>query len=135
MQKFVFTPPNEIRLEGNTRYKIIRNINPWASEGVGLKVSYQVMAHMYGPWNYKQLQTCHTLLDAIDFLLDDAKAPEVFVVDSDGELSCRWCGLRRSYLEGVPAWWFGCNLCETEMDKHRPENPDIEKVVYEELQQ
>lgn len=131
MDKFIFKAPNEITLEGDDRYKIIRHINPW-DDGVGPKVWYDVLAHMYGPWNYKHLRTLHTLLDALEFTTTDANAVDVFVPDNEGVPSCRWCGLERSYLERVPAWWFGCNLCETEMDKYRVEDPHIEKVVYEE---
>lgn len=129
MDKFIFKAPNEIGLEGDPRYKIIRHTNPW-DNGIGPKVSYQVMAHMYGPWNYTHLRSCHTLLDAIEFVIADANAVDVFVPDDEGAPCCRWCGLERSYLERVPAWWFGCNLCESEMDKYRADDPHIEKVVY-----
>lgn len=129
MERFIFTPPNEIRLEGDERYKIVRHMNPW-DDGVGAKVWYEVMAHMYGPWNYKHLRTCYTLLDALEFVTTDANASDVFVPDDEGAPSCRWCHIERSYLERVPAWWFGCNLCETEMDKYRVDDPYIEKVVY-----
>lgn len=131
MQRFIFTPPDVISLEGDPRYKIMRNVDPWEN-GTGPKVWYTVNAHMYGPWNYKWLRNCHTLVEAMEFVIADANAVDVFVPDDEGMPSCRWCGLERSYLERVPAWWFGCNLCETEMDKHRVDDPHIEKVVYEE---
>lgn len=127
--RLMYVPPNEIHIEGDSRYKIVRHINPW-TDGIGPKVWYQLMVNMYGPFGHNHLATFNTLHDSITAMADDVNASQVFIANSDDALTCRWCKIEKGYLESAPAWWFGCNLCETEMDKYRTLDPAIEKVTY-----
>jgi hypothetical protein len=48
------------------------------------------------------------LAEIWEFIAADSAAP---VWDEDG--CCKWCGIAKSDLAVYPPYWFGCNLCES----------------------
>lgn len=126
--EFTFSAPNEIHPLGDKRYKIVRETNPWQDSDP--KVWYSVRINMYGPFVYQYRKTFPRALEAMEWVEEDANDTKVFIPNAEGLFECRWCGLGRDYLEAAPAWWFGCNLCETEMDKFREVDPYLPKITY-----
>lgn len=95
------------------RYIIQQEASPWEPDNRDLWV-WSLKVNIRGDAQfYNALKSLPTLADAITCAEQDSASP---VFTDHGE--CRWCGMERAYLEVAPRWWFGCNLCETELQQH-----------------
>lgn len=97
------------------KYMIQQEASPWEPDNQDLWV-WSLKVNIRGEAKfYNVLKAAPTLADAITYAEQDSASP---VFTDHGE--CRWCGMERAYLEIAPRWWFGCNLCETELQQHEP---------------
>ena len=93
------------------RYTVYIERDPWLRDGLQIN-TFSIQVRKYGGTYYSPLRTEPTLSAALEYIKQDAASP---VFDEFG--MCRWCDMSRADLTTYPRWWFGCNLCETEMDR------------------
>ena len=94
------------------RYMVYAERSPWLQEGVPDVPLFSIRVKKYGEMYYSPLRTEPSLSTALEYIKTDAAAP---VFDESG--MCRWCDMSRQDLATYPRWWFGCNLCETEVER------------------
>ena len=101
-------------------YTIVTEPNPWQGDAQPPTI-YTVQVNMWGA-GPSTLRDFPTEAAAREFIAADSAAP---VWDEDG--CCKWCGIAKTDLAVYPAYWFGCNLCESHIvrDDAAPE-PDGE---------
>lgn len=104
-------------IAADMEYVIRREFDPWHTEEGPAKCWYEIDANLYGSWTWTRIATAQSLDEAATFCEQDAGS-SVWRPGYEGRDECRWCWTEREYLEQVPAWWFGCNLCESWMDKN-----------------
>lgn len=91
------------------QYLITESDNPWIP-ALNRVTVYDIY---YLDSNHRRYLACApTRAEAEAFIERDRVKP---VWDDNGD--CRWCGIARSDLARYPAWWFGCVLCESEIDR------------------
>lgn len=95
------------------KYKIVKEPSPWEPDNAE-RWSWLVYVNKYAKYP-SAIKSTATLIDAQQFVEADAAAD---TWDTHGD--CRWCGMAKADLMLAPRWWFGCNLCETELQNHEP---------------
>ena len=105
------------------KYRITPQSSPWEPDNKD-KYVWLVEVPMYGPQFYKTVKAAPTFADAVAYAEKDADSP----VWTETDQECRWCGMAKSDLIVYPRWWFGCDLCETEIQKEQTtiDTPDNE---------
>jgi hypothetical protein len=85
-------------------YTLVSEKSPWTGQTEWV---YSVQVNMWGagPSTLRQFATEEA---AREFITADSAAP---VWDADG--MCKWCGIAKTDLAVYPPYWFGCNLCES----------------------
>lgn len=104
-------------------YRIYETTHPWEPGVTINEVHYIDNASGFAITRF--LTAMRTREEAEEFIARDRVAP---VWDAEGD--CRWCGIARDDLARYPAWWFGCILCETEIDR-KEDGPAPEDHEYE----
>ncbi len=98
-------------------YTLVSTKSPWIGQPEWV---YAVQVNMWGagPSTLREFPTEEA---AREFITADSAAP---VWDEDG--CCKWCGIAQSDLAVYPPYWFGCNLCESNIvrddDTPAPDN-------------
>jgi len=106
------------------RYGIRLERDPWIRPEGSNPPVYVVYIGKYGPFSQSPLATLTAFGAAVDYIKQDAALP---VFNEAGD--CRWCGLSQLDLASAPRWWFGCNLCETEMERTADNQDEIERSI------
>lgn len=107
------------------RYTVYIDRDPWLREGLQIN-AFSIHVRKYGGTYYSPLRTEPTLSAALEYIKQDAASP---VFDDFGD--CRWCGIARQDLLAYPRWWFGCNLCEAEIERTADNDAETERSIAE----
>ena len=107
------------------RYTVYIERDPWAQDDTPVN-TYGIHIRKYGGTYYSPHHTEPTLSAALEYIKHDAASP---VFDEFG--MCRWCDMPRADLVTYPRWWFGCNLCEAEVERTADNDAEAEASIAE----
>jgi hypothetical protein len=108
------------------RYTVYIERDPWMQPGDVSVPMFSICVQKYGAMYYSPLRTEPSLSTALEYIKKDAASP---VFDEFG--MCRWCDMSRADLVTYPRWWFGCNLCEAEMERTADNDAETEASIAE----